>query len=390
MHPSTHLRAGRGRADFPACAGWTCIADDTSTEDQRCDSVRLRALITSEITDMAIKAATLKSPAQLFAASNRPSIQKKLRKAICKFPSEFDQGTFERRYGHIQQEVYFQENPGSWDKLKAHIQALTCTDLPAAYKNAQWHFHPLAFIEHMRKCMWLSKQELVQLITSHAVRSGQWKDAQGNRHAGVFWEKVRVADTESDESIIAKHRTSINRTMRKYGITTPLRQASFLSNAIQESGWLARLQELGGEGYWYTPWHGRGLLQLTHPGNYFKYWEWRGQLIPKSLKTAMLTASQAEANKAPNLRSKAAMHDDSELHHRHRERRDTPDSLRCGHQRQGFANVRRALHECARQAQRIPGQDRRPGVCRRHGLALPQQRRSAPLENTTALQRHAQ
>lgn len=28
-------------ADFPACAGWTCIADDASTEDQRCDSVRL-------------------------------------------------------------------------------------------------------------------------------------------------------------------------------------------------------------------------------------------------------------------------------------------------------------------------------------------------------------
>ena len=58
MHPSNHLRAGCGRADFPASAGWTCIADDTSTEDQRCDSVRLRALIASDITDMANKAAS--------------------------------------------------------------------------------------------------------------------------------------------------------------------------------------------------------------------------------------------------------------------------------------------------------------------------------------------
>ena len=296
-------------ADFPNCAGWTCIADDTSTEDQRCDSVRLKALITSDITDMAIKAATFKNPAQLFAASNKPAIRKKLRRAICKFPSEFDQGTFERRYGHIREETYFQENPGSWEKLKAHIQAMTCTDLPAAYKNAQWHFHPLEFIEHMRKCMWLSKQELVQLVPSHAVRTGQWKDAQGNRQAGVFWEMVRRPDTESDESIIAKHRIPLNRTMRKYGINTSLRQASFLSNAIQESGWLARLQELGGDGYWYTPWHGRGLLQLTHPGNYFAYWEWRGRSIPLPLKQVMQKAAETEAKKAPDLRSKAAMQD---------------------------------------------------------------------------------
>lgn len=126
---------------------------------------------------------------------------------------------------------------------------------------------------------------------------------------GGGWEKVPLSDANVTEGIIANHHVPLNRTMRKYGINTPLRQASFLSNAIQESGWLARLQEFGGDGYWYTPWHGRGLLQLTHPGNYFKYWEWRGRQIPKTLKQSLLTVSQAEAKKAPNLRSKTAMHD---------------------------------------------------------------------------------
>jgi len=299
-------------ADFPAILNWSCIADDTSTEDQRCDSAKLKALILSDITDPAERQRLLqnKDPMQMFALTQRKSIEQKLRRAICKFPSEFDQGTFESRYGHIQQEEYFQENPKNWDKLKAHIKALTLTDLPPEYKAAQWHLQPLEFIAQMRKCGWLSKGELVQCLPSHQVRTGKWKDAHGTKHDGVFWEGVagpeqngRVA--EQLRTNLSNHSIPLNKAMRKYGINTPLRMASFLGNAMQETTWLSALSEGSPNGSWYAPWYGRGFLQLTHAENYIYYWLWRGRSISASLLTALIAA----AKQAHSSNSNAGLQD---------------------------------------------------------------------------------
>lgn len=81
--------------------------------------------------------------------------------------------------------------------------------------------------------------------------------------------------------------------LRTYGIDTPLRQACFFGNAIQETGWLRNLAEAGGNGLWYAPWFGRGFLQLTGPGNYCEYWRWRGRQVPSSLQRAMADAYDA-------------------------------------------------------------------------------------------------
>ena len=297
-------------ADFPAYLGWQCIGDDSegaSGQDQRCDSLTLRSLLLRQFADMAQReqamAKTLDGRKLLASKATNPSSdawKNKLRKLICKFPSEFDKSTIEARYAHVKDEPYFKENPKNWDDLKEHIQAV-CADLPEDYKKAQWHFHPEAFVNVMRRCGWLSKRELVRCVPSHALRTA------GGR---TFWEPVNPPDTQG--LIANQHRISLNKTFRKYGISNnPLRMASFLGNAIQETSWLSSLEESGGSGYWYAPWFGRGFLQLTHAENYFKYWRWRGRNIPEALNTALKQATKTEADKAANQRSSTALRDNN-------------------------------------------------------------------------------
>lgn len=86
------------------------------------------------------------------------------------------------------------------------------------------------------------------------------------------------------------HHIPLNRILRKYNIRSPLRQASFFGNAIQETGWLQRLSEFGGNGLWYAPWYGRGFLQLTNPENYCDYWAWRGGQVNAQLRASLIQA----------------------------------------------------------------------------------------------------
>src|SRR5574343_83229 len=179
-------------ADFPAFLGWQCIDDDTSANDQRCDSAKLRSLLLLSIADRDQREKAYERTAegrQLLAKQlKQEGIAAKMRKLICKFPSEFDQGDLDARFGHIQQEEYFKENPDNWDKLKAHIQALTFTDLPKAYKDAQWHFHPVAFINVMRKCGWLSDDEFKQLIPVNVIRDQKVRNQANQIEHRYHWE----------------------------------------------------------------------------------------------------------------------------------------------------------------------------------------------------------
>ena len=261
-------------ADFLAIRGWNCFGDDEKPQDQRCDSAKLKRLLISDIQGMDERAKALQDPLFLFRQTRIDSIAAKLHKAICKFPSEFDQDTMDARYGHIKEEDYFKSDASgkNWKALSEHIKALTVTDLPDEYKQAQWHLHPLAFIEQMRKCGWLSKGELKQMVPVTVIRHQKYRVNQSSPLEHRYhWEGVNFT---AASALIDVQCVPLNRMMRKFGITTPKRQASFLGNAIQETSWLIALAEGSPNGYWYAPWFGRGFLQLTHASNYIEYWRW--------------------------------------------------------------------------------------------------------------------
>jgi predicted chitinase/predicted nucleic acid-binding Zn-ribbon protein len=105
----------------------------------------------------------------------------------------------------------------SWKEFKAHMEALQWWDKVKPLASASvWHFHPLVFINHFKKCHWLSKEEL----------------------------KLIYKDT--DISDLERYRTSLNKVMYKYGVSTPVRMAHFLGQGAQESGSVN--EKLGSDG----------------------------------------------------------------------------------------------------------------------------------------------
>ncbi|WP_347116108.1 M23 family metallopeptidase [Leclercia sp. S52] len=255
-------------ADFPHWTGWRVVNDDTDNNSQ-CNSSLIAGLQDSE------HFIDLKS------------------RLICHFPLEWNAATFDQRYAWLRTgsddvPAMSEEN---YERLKSHVSAL-CFDTGEHGIGRLWHFHPEAFITHFRKCCWLSKSELKQLVPRNALRMAGRNDYR--------WEAITYRD--GNGSIADNIRTHINRTMQKHLITTPLRIACFLGNGIQETGWLGTMEE----GYrytetdprthqvirryniWYYPWYGRGLLQLTSPVNYFEYFSFRGRTCPENITNTLI------------------------------------------------------------------------------------------------------
>lgn len=210
------------------------------------------------------------------------------KRMICKFPTELDRSNGESRWGWLKSDPEFGLEGTNFDHFLANVNALavpwSSADVgdPTATANcgiptSHWHFEPREFISIWRKCRWLSKRELLQMVPSHAIRT----------HDGNLWEQVPLPSN----SVIANAMLpTINRMLRKYGIDTPMRQAGFFGNSIQETGWFSLLAEGAPGGRYYAPWYGRGLLQLTHPDNYIAYWRWRGRSVPTALESALRNA----------------------------------------------------------------------------------------------------
>ncbi|OQP33401.1 hypothetical protein B2J69_11665 [Pantoea latae] len=255
-------------ADFPHWTGWRMVDDDTDNNSQ-CNSPLI---------------AGLRENGGLSNLSSR---------LVCHFPIEWNAATFDQRYAWLRTGTadvppMSEEDYG---RLKSHASAL-CFDTGAPGTGRLWHFHPVAFITHFRKCCWLSKSELKQLVPRNALRTAGRNDYR--------WEPITWRDGAG--SVADNIRTHINRTMQKHLITTPLRIACFLGNGIQETGWLGSMEE----GYrytetdprthqvirryniWYYPWYGRGLLQLTNPENYFNYFSFRGRICPENIRTSLI------------------------------------------------------------------------------------------------------
>ncbi|MGJ7507335.1 M23 family metallopeptidase [Variovorax sp. GT1P44] len=286
-------------ADFLGVRGWNCFDDDSSPNDQRCDSVNLKRWV----RDPDPANADRMSREALGGRLGEDSVRKKLRRAICNFPSEWEQGTVEARHEWLRDpgNKYGLDDDQNWQCFADHCKSTTFADLPPDYVAAKWRFHPAEFITVLRRCGWLSEDELLQLLPKHAMRSSR---------GTTLWEAVPDANANFRTNSVARdHRLPLNRAMRKWGMTSPFRAATFFGSSIQETMWLGSLAEFGGTKLWYAPWHGRGFLQLTNPENYVDYWSYRGRVIAKSLRAAIVSAYQRIASTPPASRSNSGLQD---------------------------------------------------------------------------------
>ncbi|MBD9574332.1 M23 family metallopeptidase [Pseudomonas sp. PDM23] len=316
-------------ADFPHWMGWRLIDDDDDS-DSHCQSDYIRTLLepSSHYTDPPPRqpdaASIAISPAYdtMTAGDQRrlseqyvldrernearladAGTHEKLKRLICKFPTEWARDDFDTRYGWLKKVAA--GGPMSEDdfkELKAHQEALAFwedSNLTEIDKK-HWHFPAKELIRNLRKALWLSSHEIKQLIPKHALRK-----TSPTQYA---WEAIST-NLNSPTATIELHRNNLNKTLRKYGINTPMRIASLMGNAIQETTWTSKLSEGGGPALWYAPWYGRGFLQLTSPSNYIDYWRYRGRAIPETLRTSLSNIFNAIYLLPPNQRSNSNLQD---------------------------------------------------------------------------------
>lgn len=299
-------------ADFPYWKGWG-ISNDDNDGDGRCDSAIIQQIIykywvknsplannvainvkdtekyinnaihsynkqhttASQTKDIKInpedftrKIYQFKTGSDIIKMAASPEVQESigsLSRIFYKFPTEWSMDKFDKRYAWVKKDAFLNDDK-KFANFKAHAQSLAFWDeagIPID-KN-HWHFPPIEFIKHFRKCSWLSYNEMKQLLPSKNI------DDKGATGPVIFY--------ENQDSIFSSLYININKALQKYCINTPLRMACFFGNALEETIWVETLSQRGD---FSNPWNrGRGMLQLTFEGNYKAYWNFRNITVTK-------------------------------------------------------------------------------------------------------------
>jgi len=270
-------------ADFPHWTGWLLVDDDKDTHSQ-CNSAIIRKLREEGI----------------FEAQRS--------RLVCCLPFEWEKSTTDARYKWLMTGLPWEQCtsektaiwtvPGTqesnertlmseedYGKFKQHVEAL-CFDSGALGSGRLWHFEPKAFIEHFRKCSWMSLDELAATFPKYLFYSsnGNPRTAQ-KQPASVY----SINHTQAKNRIESNY-SSLNLCIRKYIGGDKKRISFFLPQTLLETaqwrglgGSKRLLHEWGFGRYnsvnpateYYTVFYGRGIMQLTWAGLYKTYGEYR-------------------------------------------------------------------------------------------------------------------
>ena len=213
-------------------------------------------------------------------------------KLICHFPFEWEKSTIDTRFswlktGSGEHDPMTEED---YAKFKSHAEAL-CFDSGTFSSGRLWHFDPVHFIEQMRRCGWLGKEDIIKLVRRNEERAyhpnldrltlEHWIENEGTHHAEI----IRPANIKD---IMPK-------ILNKYCIVSPLRIAHFFGQMARETGRFEYFLEKGDDTYFdkYEPgtllgrklgnthvgdgvkFKGRGAVHLTGRHNYANYSTYR-------------------------------------------------------------------------------------------------------------------
>ncbi|HBH5322514.1 TPA: chitinase, partial [Escherichia coli] len=124
--------------------------------------------------------------------------------------------------------------------------------------DAVWHFHPVVFLD---------------AINSKSV-------CACNRD--ITLDELKKVAPAVSEGLLKRYLYDINAGFIRFGMTTCREKAHFLAQIIHESGYFRYTKEINGESASYSPWYGRGLIQVTGESNYTAYGEYINEDVTSS------------------------------------------------------------------------------------------------------------
>lgn len=116
-------------------------------------------------------ATSLSAPADFAARASDPNVAALLRNFICKHPSEWDATDLDTRYAALKLPGKPLHGATAWKSFKEHVEAMAFWAQTGLPERSVWHFHPLQFVRHYRRCAWLSDSEMVQMFPVMALRN---------------------------------------------------------------------------------------------------------------------------------------------------------------------------------------------------------------------------
>jgi len=131
-----------------------------------------------------------------------------------------------------------------------------------------WHMHPVVFLEALNI-----------------------KNACACNRDITLEELKNVSNGISDNNA-RKYLSPLNEAFNKYGISTCLAKAHLITQLLHESGRFGTTKEYKGENAAYSPWYGRGLIQITLEANYIAYGKYANEDV---------TSSDVNRNKLLNI-----------------------------------------------------------------------------------------
>jgi predicted chitinase len=286
-------------ADFPSFMGWKKISEGSSPfdGDGLCDFEQLRAILGDvqnhpNAQEQSEREGYEREDALVRYVRTTPGVRDMLRSFVCEAPSEWDGRNNEARYARLKnQGEFYHGNDTGYAKFMEMLKSFQFWDktgLPAGQKL--WFFHPLYFIRHMRRCGWLSADEIAKTMPKFPFY-GQ----QNGMRVALVTGGVNTMRVEAVRCNQAPYVVHLNRTIRKYGLDSLQRKAMFLAQINWETAQWRNLpnrpimHEWGYGAYnsnapatqYYAAFYGRGAMQLTWAKNYADYQDFCGpRLLP--------------------------------------------------------------------------------------------------------------
>lgn len=158
-------------------------------------------------------------------------------------------------------------NPGDWPRLKQEL-----ADQPELYEYAKQVHNNMAWMEDASEILGDTKPWFIHPAGMMGLIKDKYTECACDRDITID-ELVQIAP-KIDKKKLEVYLPEINDGFRSFNMSTCREKAHFLAQCYHESDGFMQTVEYGGARKEYSPWFGRGFIQITWQEIYAKYEEY--------------------------------------------------------------------------------------------------------------------